>query len=40
MQKTAKRLRLVEVDTPHFVLQYDTLTTVRDIIVPFLHDLC
>lgn len=39
MQKTAKNLRIAKVDTPHFVLQYEAPTTVRDIILPFLNSL-
>ena len=39
MKKIARNLRLVRVDAPHFVLQYDCDTTVRDILIPFLHDL-
>ncbi len=40
IQATARNLRRVELDRPHFVLQYDVLATVRDVLIPFLHDLC
>lgn len=39
MKAIARDLRLVQVDRPHFVLQYDCEQTVRDHILPFLHDL-
>ncbi len=39
MKAIARNLSLVQVETPHFVLQYDCETTVRNILIPFLHDL-
>ena len=39
MREIARNLRLLQLDTPHFVLQYDCDATVRDILIPFLHDL-
>ena len=39
MQLTARNMRLVGVDTPHFVLQYEVEHTVREVILPFLTDL-
>lgn len=39
MQKTARKLRIARIDTPHFALQYDTDDTVRDVLIPFLTEL-
>jgi len=39
MQKTARKLRIARIDTPHFALQYDTDETVRDVLIPFLAEL-
>jgi len=39
MKEIARDLRLVQVDAPHFVLQYDCETTVHNHILPFLHGL-
>lgn len=36
MARTARNLHIAKVSTPHFVLQYDTGTTVQDHILPFL----
>jgi pimeloyl-ACP methyl ester carboxylesterase len=37
--RTGKSVKMVKVAAPHFVLQYDTDTTVRDHILPFLETL-
>jgi pimeloyl-ACP methyl ester carboxylesterase len=39
MKLAAQNLKIVRADRPHFVLQYDTEATVRDIILPFLGGL-
>jgi pimeloyl-ACP methyl ester carboxylesterase len=39
MQKTAKNLRVIKVDRPHFVLQYEPEILVADVLVPFLKSL-
>ncbi|XZP56624.1 alpha/beta fold hydrolase [Asticcacaulis solisilvae] len=39
MQKTAKNLRVIKVDRPHFVLQYEAEALVADVIAPFLKTL-
>ncbi len=38
MHKIARNLTIATVNTPHFVLQYDTESTLCDIILPFLAD--
>jgi pimeloyl-ACP methyl ester carboxylesterase len=35
--RTGKSVKMVKVAAPHFILQYDTETTVRDHILPFLE---
>lgn len=39
MQKMAKNLRVIKVDRPHFVLQYEPEALVTDVIAPFLRSL-
>jgi len=39
MQRTAKNLRVVKVERPHFVLQYEAETLVADLILPFVRGL-
>ncbi len=39
MQRTAKNLRIIKLDRPHFVLQYEAEALVADVIAPFLQGL-
>lgn len=39
MQRTAKNFRVIKVERPHFVLQYEAESLVADVLLPFLHDL-
>ncbi len=39
MQATARSLKIVKVDTPHLVFQYDAAMTVETVVLPFLRSL-
>lgn len=39
MKRTARNLRVVKIDRPHFVLQYEAERLVADEIIPFLQSL-
>jgi len=39
MRATAKNLKIVTVDTPHLVFQYDAARTVETVLLPFLQSL-
>ena len=39
MQATAKDLKIVKIDAPHLVFQYDTAQTVESVLLPFLRSL-